>query len=311
MHTLRINSLHVLGVLGPLLLSQGCGKFSGPPSCPAGMTCRELGFGFAGRHHDAVVRQAVAAVRATPAELDGIVAALEDGPADDLRLDTLADAAGHLFPFDQSRVTWEVERAYLAFDDQRLADVFLRGLFMQFGYDHVSDPAACQAFLSSAPRMSERERAFGMANGMVWGLMADVPSGAPPEVETAEAIGRQLEGDLAVLFFEELGWQQNAYGSGGSLETRYQELGALTGGEHQCAVIHGYVRSATGGEASLDESLAWVQRSPPDCDLHVLHAAQRRRCLTPIHLDRDTGIAERCGFDPGRMAEWVSLDLLP
>jgi hypothetical protein len=257
------------------------------------------------------MRQAVDAVVESPGEIEPIVAALRDGPADPARFDTIVDIAGHLFPFDQADPEGEAVRAWQAFDDPQLAAVFLRGLFLQFGYDHVHDPAACQAFLERVPELPLRDRAFGMANGMIWGLRSEQPQGETVPLELGAAIGEQLVGPVRALFFEELGWQGNAVGGGGH-EAHYTGLRELDlADDDRCAFVHGYVRSATGGGATLEEAQAWLVRSSEACELHVLHAAQRQRCGTPITPGRGGDFAARCGFDGSRMEEWRALDLLP
>ncbi len=317
MKPLAPTTLLLLSLLAGLLSCGGRSELSEAPAtaspperaAPVEHPNRKVGFsldeGFASPWMEVLAR----GMRTQPGALEPVLAAVAEAE-DHERADQVADVAGHMFLFDQARPEDEIQRAIEGFDDDQLAGVFLRGLFLQYGYDHWDDPLACQAFVERFGQPVEQERAFGMANGMAWGLAAADES-APADMERGIAIGQHLQGMLRGIFFEELGWQQRAHHLGARLEGEL-DLREMGPAGDRCELIHGFVRASTSGEADPERVRAWVERAPESCALHVSHAASRARCgLGGGGLIPPQDWLDGCGLSAGLLEDWRALSYLP
>ncbi len=253
---------------------------------------------------------ALEAVERTGDDLEALVAIMVDLPREELQEDEYYDFVAHLFPFDQERPGWEIERAFSTIDDPRMAEVFLRGLFLQYGYDNATEPERCMVFWERFPELDQRESAFGLANGIARGLAAKRTTDERADLDLALAVTSGLHGLPRTIFLEEQAWQLVA-GTWEDPEAAFAGFSATLTEDDRCVAWHGFARATTGCMAELTEASALAERAPPSCRMHVLHGAQRQRCPTPIHLDRGAHLMAPCGITPEDLPAWAELDPLP
>lgn len=176
------------------------------------------------------------------------------------------DGAGHSFAFDMSRPEHEVRRAKDAMARGPRVQ-FLRGMLIQFGRQNALRPGACTRFARRISTLSPRQQAFGIANGMAWGLRGRLREG--------RRVGLRLSGKTRSIFFEELGFQQAWHLTHSGQPVRMESLEALHPAADLCFGVHGFVRHQLIHDSARSSARALIKQAPARCRVEALHAAVR------------------------------------
>ncbi len=219
-------------------------------------------------------------------------------------LEVFYDGAAHSFAFDLDDPGSAVAQAESTIDDERARISFLRGIFLSYGRAHPREPEAADAYVEAWPIIPAKDRHFGIANGMAWGLGDRHLDG----VEEGFAQAGRLSDPIRFIYLEELGWQAARLVdlSGGQPGPH---LAASQPEEWRCVVVHGIVRSAFSRDPDLVDARRWLDEQP-DCRVHILHALRQAGTNRGQPVPGVQALLDQ-GLQPEDSKLWSSLVTLP